>query len=113
MGLQAVSHDLQFPTVECTGNSHVEVTHEDVRCHTIARFLSVLLHSPEQTLISGTVVAKGVEWTATPAIAPRMGQRKTEGGEGLDQSLHVARRCVESHPTSWATWRAHQRQLTV
>ena len=65
------------------------------------------------------MVAKGVEWTATPAVAPRKGQGKTKAAKEdpeqlrLNPGLHVARRRVESHPSSWATLRAHQRQLTV
>ena len=38
MEWKAVSHDLQSPTIQCIGNFHVEVTDEDVRCYTSARF---------------------------------------------------------------------------
>ena len=130
MEWQPVSHDLQSSTIQCIGNSHVEVTDEDVRCHPSARFATYPCGctlqskpSPSQDSCSGTsctVVAKGVEWTATPAVAPRKGQGKTKAAKEedpeqlrLNPGLHVARRRAESHPSSWATLRAHQRQLTV
>ena len=63
--------------------------------------------SPSQDSCSGTSckVATGVESTATPAVAPRIGQGKTKAAEEedlewLDESLHVARRRVESHHSS-------------
>ena len=44
------SHDLQSLTVECSGNSHVEVAHEDTRCHTSARFATQMRRGHVATL---------------------------------------------------------------
>ena len=60
---------VQSPTIHCIGNSHVEVTDEDVRCHTSARFFFQTGNEKESQSQSGQ--------THTLATAPQ----NNEGGK--------------------------------
>ena len=108
MQWKRVSNDFQPPPVQPVGLCKVHVANKHVQTNTCSAFpanpccrrLQRPTSTPEHPCCcaSCTVVAKGVEWTATPAAANREGKGQSKSSK----EQHTERRRVNPRqPTRW------------
>ena len=82
MEWQPVSHDLQSPTIQCIGNSHVEVTDEDVRCHPSARSVRLHISSANPRLPKIPALEQAARWWPRASSGRPHRQLRREKGKG-------------------------------